>query len=75
MKPISGAFSCSLGDTLASELGTVLAKSDPVLVTTLKRVPRGTNGGVSLPGLLVSGLGGLIVGICYQISLYLFVDP
>ena len=35
---------------------------------------KGTNGGISFPGLVVSGLGGLVIGLCYLSSLYLFVD-
>jgi len=71
---VLGAFSGCLGDTLASELGSVLSIGDPLLITTLKKVPRGTNGGVSFPGLIASGLGGLIIGFSYLISLYLFLD-
>ncbi|GAW09380.1 integral membrane family protein [Lentinula edodes] len=44
-----GHFGCCLGDTLASELG-ILSPSKPVLITSLKPVPPGTNGGMSVGG-------------------------
>lgn len=42
-------FGCCLGDTLASELG-ILSTHPPILLTTLRPVPPGTNGGLSLAG-------------------------
>jgi uncharacterized protein (TIGR00297 family) len=56
-----GSLCCVAGDTFASELG-ILSKSEPFLITTLERVPRGTSGGVTLFGFVVSALGGLVVG-------------
>ncbi len=50
------------GDTLSSEIG-VLSKKHPVLITTLERVPPGTDGGVSLLGELAGILGALLIGI------------
>ncbi|XP_040568230.1 transmembrane protein 19 [Lepeophtheirus salmonis] len=63
--------SCN-GDTWASELGTVLSRSDPFNIVTLKTVPKGTNGGISPVGLLVSFLGGAFVGFNYVWPLIVF---
>ncbi|KAI0948824.1 hypothetical protein AcV7_009465 [Taiwanofungus camphoratus] len=63
-----GHFACCLGDTLASELG-ILSRSPPILITTLKPVPPGTNGGMSLAGTLASLGGGLTMGLTLAASL------
>lgn len=71
---VVGSFACAFGDTLASELGAVLSRHDPVLITTFRRVPRGTNGGVSMIGLIVSALGGLIIGLTYYVTTLVYLD-
>ncbi|KIX92866.1 uncharacterized protein Z520_11342 [Fonsecaea multimorphosa CBS 102226] len=54
---IMANYAAVAADTLSSELG-ILSKSQPVLITNpLRVVPRGTNGGVTLGGLL-AGVGG-----------------
>lgn len=68
-----GALACSTGDTWASEVGPVLSKSKPRLITTWEEVPAGTNGGVTPIGLVVSFLGGLTVGGAYFATQLLFV--
>jgi uncharacterized protein (TIGR00297 family) len=65
---ISSHFACCLGDTLASELG-ILSPTPPILITTLKPVPPGTNGAMSLSGTLASIFGGLIMGVTLLASL------
>lgn len=50
-------------DTLSSELG-ILSAAQPYLLTTLRRVPPGTNGGVTVYGVLAGGVGGLLIGVC-----------
>jgi len=71
---ILGAFACCNGDTWASEFGTAIGTSDPFLITTRKRVPRGTNGAVSWIGLVVSLLGGLLVGVFHYLAVLYSVD-
>ncbi|RPD55335.1 hypothetical protein L226DRAFT_538176 [Lentinus tigrinus ALCF2SS1-7] len=63
-----GHFACCLGDTLASELG-ILSSSRPILITTLKPVPPGTNGGMSVMGTVSSLAGGLFMGLTIAVSL------
>ena len=59
---VLGALSCVAGDTLASELAPVSTDTQPRLITTWKRVPKGTNGGVTIFGFFCSILGGAVVG-------------
>lgn len=67
---ILSSMACSNGDTWASELGTVLGDQQPRLITTGRAVPRGTNGAVTPVGLLVSFLGGCVVGAAYWLVLW-----
>lgn len=49
-------------DTWATELG-MLNPRQPLLLTTLQRVPRGTSGGISLVGTLAGLVGSALVGM------------
>ena len=54
-------FACCMGDTLASELG-ILSSTPPILLTTFRTVPPGTNGALSLLGTAASVGGGMAMG-------------
>jgi len=68
---VLGAIACCCGDTWASELGSVLCSSGApgvYLLTTFRRVPKGTNGGVSAAGLVASLGGGLTIGLAFVVG-------
>lgn len=70
-----GSMACACGDTLASELAPALSKSQPRLITNpFMTVPRGTNGGVTILGLICSALGGFLCGLTYYISTIVCVN-
>jgi uncharacterized protein (TIGR00297 family) len=57
-----GAISAALADTLSSEIG-ILSKKKPFMITTLKTVEPGIDGGVSALGLTASLAGSLLIGL------------
>ncbi|KIV86744.1 hypothetical protein PV11_02339 [Exophiala sideris] len=69
---IMANYAAVAADTLSSELG-ILSKSKPVLITSLRTVPPGTNGGVSLAGLL-AGVGGSAAMAATSILLLKFCE-
>ncbi|KAH8696523.1 DUF92 domain protein [Talaromyces proteolyticus] len=63
-------YAAVAADTFSSELG-ILSKSKPRLITspTLRVVPPGTNGGVTLTGLLAGVLGAFLVSFASTLTL------
>ena len=57
----SGSVATACADTFSTEIGQ--AEGKPRLITTLKKVPVGTNGGVSLQGLGASLLGSFLISL------------
>lgn len=51
-----------------------MAKSDPFLITSFKRVPNGTNGGVTLVGTFFSMVGGTVIGLSQYLATFYFSD-
>jgi uncharacterized protein (TIGR00297 family) len=59
-----GAISAAFADTLSSEIG-MLSKKKPVLITTMKPVEKGIDGGVTLLGYLAALTAGIIIATTY----------
>uniref|UniRef100_A0A060TCT6 ARAD1D45650p n=1 Tax=Blastobotrys adeninivorans TaxID=409370 RepID=A0A060TCT6_BLAAD len=66
-------YAAVTADTWSSELG-ILSSKPPVLITTLKPCPKGTNGGVSQLGLTVAALGGVVIGAISGSWVYFNLD-
>jgi uncharacterized protein (TIGR00297 family) len=71
-----GAFATAAADTVSSEIGQVLGKH-PILITTLRPVPVGTEGAISLEGtfagivasIIICGLGLLLHVLTIPVAL------
>jgi uncharacterized protein (TIGR00297 family) len=67
---VTAALAEATADTLASELGEVLG-GQPVMVTTRRRVPPGTDGAISLAGTLAGSGGAVLVVLVATLTLRL----
>jgi uncharacterized protein (TIGR00297 family) len=56
-----GSVASAAADTVASEIGVV--GKQPVLITTMEKVPPGTNGGITLIGEATATVAAFIIGI------------
>jgi len=56
-----GCVATAAADTMASEIG--VTGGVPYMITTMKKVPIGTNGGITLTGEAVALLGGFLVSL------------
>jgi uncharacterized protein (TIGR00297 family) len=56
-----GSVATAAADTMASEIG--VTGGEPYMITTLQRVPVGTNGGVTILGELAAVIGAFLISI------------
>lgn len=59
-----GAISAAFADTLSSEIG-ITSKKKPVLITTLKEVETGTDGGITKKGIIAAFIGAAIIAVVH----------
>jgi uncharacterized protein (TIGR00297 family) len=70
---VAAALAEATADTLASELGEVLG-GQPIMVTTRRRVPPGTDGAISLAGTLAGLVGAVLVVLVAMATLGLGIS-
>ncbi|XP_072968665.1 protein PGR-like [Typha angustifolia] len=70
---IIGHYACCNGDTWSSEIG-MLSDGQPRLITTFKAVRKGTNGAVTIEGLLAAVAAGFVIGVTFFIAGLLTAD-
>ncbi|MCK4967845.1 MAG: DUF92 domain-containing protein, partial [Candidatus Aenigmarchaeota archaeon] len=64
-----GSISAALADTLSSEIGSTSNKTPRMILNITKQVPKGTNGGITIMGLLAAILGaGIIATLAFLFS-------
>jgi uncharacterized protein (TIGR00297 family) len=56
-----GAVATAAADTMASEIG--VTDGEPLMITTLKKVPAGTNGGITMTGEVAAIAGAVIISV------------
>jgi uncharacterized protein (TIGR00297 family) len=64
---IAGCFSAATADTLSSELGNVYGRKH-YHIFSFKKMQRGANGAVSLPGTAAGLIGSIIIALAYVIG-------
>lgn len=69
-----GALAACNADTWATEIG-ILSAREPWLITTLRRVARGTSGGISPRGLAATAAGGAAIGLAAGLAGTAFHTP
>ena len=70
--PLIAALAEAAADTVSSEVGQAIG-GVPVLITTLKRLPPGTDGAVSFPGTVAGSLAAAVLVLTAMPTLHL--DP
>jgi uncharacterized protein (TIGR00297 family) len=59
-----GAIAAALADTISGEIG-LLSKKKPILITSLKEVEAGTDGGITALGIFAGAIASLVIAAAY----------
>ncbi|MEK6957944.1 MAG: DUF92 domain-containing protein [archaeon] len=59
-----GAVSAALADTVSSEIG-MLSRKKPVLITSLREVEMGTNGGITVLGIVAGAVAASFIALIF----------